>query len=115
MTDRTAGRKASPEGTRTILVYGSFNEPKTDLNFILVRYPDGRVPWSRRIAPALDRMIRDWFTPEQKAAARRERRERGGSDIMFWNAEGIEDDAWEDHKGARYQWDGERFNDVPRA
>ncbi len=99
----------------TVLVYGSFTDPKTGLNFFLIRYPEGRVPWSKKMAPALNRMIREWFSAEQRAQAQRERWLRGDSDAMFWQVEGIEDDAWETTKPTRLVWDGSAFVECPRA
>jgi hypothetical protein len=35
------------------MVYGSFTEPTMGKNFFIVRMPAGRVPWARKIAPAI--------------------------------------------------------------
>ena len=92
------------------MVYGSFTEPTTDKNFIIVRMPSGRVPWSKKIQPAINRLVGAWFTPEQRE---RDRRAKWlGSELgCFWQVEGDpdpENSLWFlKQPVARYEWNGE--------
>ena len=43
------------------MVYGAFTDPATGRNFIVVRMPDGRTPWVKKIAPAIARLVRPWM------------------------------------------------------
>jgi len=49
------------------LIYGDFNlphrtEPGECVNFFVFRYPSGRIPWSKEIVPALNRLVQS-FVP----------------------------------------------------
>jgi hypothetical protein len=49
------------KGTRWLVIYGSLTEPSTRLNFVCVRIPSGRVPWRKKIVPAIERLVRPWY------------------------------------------------------
>ncbi len=99
---------------RIVLVYGNFNDPATKQNFFMIRIPEGRVPWSKKIAPALDRMIRGWYTPEQHAANRAYKQRHGYSD-HHWNVEGQDPEYWNASMCSRYDWNGEQFVEQERG
>lgn len=92
----------------TVMVYGSFTDPATDKNFFLVRVPLGRKPWAKKIAPAIDRVVRGLFSAEA-IKTDRDRRRTGRESLIHWNVEG------EDKPGqlwnlkqdvTRYEWTG---------
>jgi hypothetical protein len=99
---------------RILMVYGSFNDPATGKNFFLVRIPGGRSPWTKKIAPAIDRLVRGLFSPEDIKADRFRRRE-GREELIHWNVEGQDDDSIWDIKQqvSRYEWTGSELRRVP--
>lgn len=92
------------------MVYGSFTEPTTGKNFIVVRQPSGRTPWARKIVPAVNRLVNPWFTPEQHDHDKRAKR-LGRELKCFWRVEGDSDpdnSLWGLKQAvARYEWNGE--------
>jgi hypothetical protein len=94
----------------TFMVYGSFTEPTTGKNFIFIRKPSGRVPWRRKIVPAIERIVGPWFTPEQRDKDKRAR-ERGRERQCIWHVDGDPDPAnsmwFVKQPVARYEWNGE--------
>jgi hypothetical protein len=79
---------------RNIIVYGEFKEPEKGVNFIVVRIPDGRCPWAKKIAPAIHRLIKS-FTKSRS--------------YPDWNAWGENEgqDLWATKTAVRYLWDGD--------
>ena len=49
-----------PEPWTVFIVLGEFEEPTMNVNFIIVRMPSGRVPWSKKITPAINRLVRSF-------------------------------------------------------
>lgn len=94
---------------QVLLVYGSFVVPGTDRNFIVVRIPSGRGPWAKKIRPAINRLVRQWFHPEDLkydrfcGKGKRERR-------CFWEVD-WDHIVWET-KAKRYEWDGQELKQV---
>ena len=66
----------------TVLVYGSFKVPGFDTNFIVVSYSSGRVPWARKIFPAVARLVQPWF-PKVKTQ-RIVRRKKTPNGCLYW-------------------------------
>lgn len=99
---------------RIIMVYGNFKDPNSDQNFFMIRIPDKRVPWSKKMAPALNRMINGWFTPEEHARSRAHKQRHGYSEI-HWNVEGQDPEYWDASMCSRYDWNGEQFVDMGRG
>lgn len=101
---------AIPEGTqvardpwRTFMVYGSFRLENGE-NFFFVRVPKRGLPWHKKVLPAVNKIVRSFYTKEQlRADAERYRRDR--EHHITWSTEGIEDSLWT-AKHIRYQWDG---------
>ena len=100
----------TPPPDRIFLLYGDWTDGQ-GLNFVYCRCPGGRVPWSRKIAPALQRLVR---------------RMHGGArnrPLPFWSIDGlpaepgVEQGAmWDSHtqgKARRFRWDGAEFVEVP--
>ncbi|RYD59601.1 MAG: hypothetical protein EOP83_20560 [Verrucomicrobiaceae bacterium] len=91
------------------MVYGSFNDPVTNLNFFIVRMPKGRVPWSKKIAPALNRIVRGHFSNEE-IQQDRVRAQNGRETHIHWNVEGeahVHGDLWDLKRPVtRYEWNG---------
>lgn len=88
------------EPWETFIVYGSFDEPNTGKNFIVVRMPSGRVPWSKKIAPAINKLVKQWYHQNTKEKDR------------FWNLEGEnvvgprDIRLWDTTTTVRYEWNG---------
>lgn len=103
--------KIIPPGTTYCMVYGNFEEPTHRQNSIIVRYPDGPIPWRAKIAPAIDRLLRPWFRPE-------DRRGRNGMPKQaFWAVDQkLEPVAagrvWDSGKFRRYEWAGTELREV---
>jgi hypothetical protein len=78
------------------IVYGEFHEPTSKAGGLVVRMPSGKVPWKKKIVPAIAKLIRPWS--ETKSTP-------------YWNVEGDlgsgEDSLWITKAFARYEWDGE--------
>lgn len=89
--------KEAPSRLVVFIVYGSFTEPTMGKNFIVVRMPEGRVPWSKKIVPAIHRLVSPWFN-------------RGVD--KHWYVDGENDHGpgepplWETRTTARYEWTG---------
>lgn len=89
---------------RVFMVYGSFEDPVSKVNFIVMRVPEGHLAWSRKIVPAIYRLVRPW-------------RGLGVSDRYFWHVDSDpnpKQSLWDTKKARRYQWDGTNFVEVPR-
>lgn len=100
---------------KTILVYGSFNVPSTDHNFFIIRVPEGRIPWAKKITPAIDRIVRGLFTKAEHAENRR-LRSWGREGIIHWNVEGDDEkNSYWDLKSRplRYDWTGTELVPAP--
>jgi hypothetical protein len=83
------------------LVYGSFSVPNTDnLNFIIVRMPAGRVPWSKKIAPAINRLVKPWHRP--------------GDREKFWDIDGDDEKGslWAVTLTRKFEWNGAELREV---
>jgi len=80
--------------TRTIMIYGSFRDPETKLNFFFVRVPVGRIPWSKKIAPAIHKLVKPMLENHET--------------IYDWWPERIKDDISKTNV-TRYLWDGEKL------
>ncbi len=92
--------------TRVILVYGSFRmSANPDHNFFLLRIPNGRCAWSKKIAPAIQRVIKTVIKPDWKGFDRWK-----GYSIDHWNTDGVADfegeAMWHSGKYTRFVWDG---------
>jgi hypothetical protein len=86
------------------MVYGNFIEPTMGKNFVMMRIPAGRQPWTKKIAPAINRLVRPWFSADDRD--------------RYWNVDGeptilCEDDGtpkskrlWETTLTPRYEWNG---------
>lgn len=100
--------------TRVVLVYGSFRDPDTGRNFLLLRIPAPRAPWARRIAPAIDRLVRSLFSETERARDRALRR-AGREPLIHWSVEGGEADLWTLRQDvSRYAWTGAVLERLPR-
>ena len=93
----------SAKNKKVILIYGSFKEPTQGENFIVLRYPACRIPWSKKIVPAINRLVRPWFP------------EGGQSRDRFWNVDGGYESLWETTLTPRYEWDGDKLVKVNRT
>lgn len=49
-----------PEPWKVFIVFGEFEEPTKKTNFVIVRMPSGHVPWSKKIVPAINRLVRSF-------------------------------------------------------
>ena len=86
------------------MVYGCFEVPGTDrgkgtVNFIIVRKPAGRIAWSKKVAPAINRLVREWYPA------------RTHKD-NFWNCEGVEAKLWGTELTRRFEWNGSDLVEV---
>lgn len=73
-----------------VLVYGEFIEPLRGQNSFLIRYPNRRMVWSKKLAPALDHLIQSWRTTKERSP---------------WWLDG--DTSWDAKEIlVRYEWDG---------
>jgi hypothetical protein len=101
----------------TFMVYGGFEDPATGLNFFMARMPKGRVPFQKKIVPALKRIVMSLYTDADKAAAKSERWSRGYSERLRWSIEGEPDEGvyWNltKNKPTRYEWNGTELVNVP--
>ncbi len=94
---------------RAIMVYGSFKDPDTGKGFFIIRVPRGRVQWSKKIAPAINRIVTSMYSDEERKQDRYLRR-MWREPLIYWNVEG------DDPKGesfwdlkqtvTRYEWNG---------
>jgi hypothetical protein len=93
------------------MVFGGFNEPTTGKNFIVVRMPKGRVQWSKKIVPAINKLLSPWHTEEQHTAHKR-RKWNNSESPLAWSVEGDNPGAenpslWDLKQAvARYEWNG---------
>ena len=112
-----------------VLVYGDFDVPPelkgTSVNFFFIRIPEGRIPWSKKIAPAINRIVQSFVPSPQNGPYRRPKvtktedgylktyytRERKRK--AHWNVEGDPDGtyaaAWNEGKYLNYDWTGTEF------
>lgn len=88
-------------------VYGSFTEPTKGKNFIIIRIPSGRVPWAKKIAPAINRLIGPWMHAGLKGHDR------------FWGVDGEhvirlgDKRLWDCTESTiRYEWSGHSLERV---
>lgn len=90
--------------TRVVMVYGSFDVPDTNnVNFILFRMPEGRCPWSKRIAPAVNRLVRTWY-PKKKP-----RRD----EPYYWNVDWDSyEEVWHTKKTRKFSWESGEIIEV---
>ena len=91
---------------KTFCVFGLFKEPTTGNNFIVVRVPEGRIPWSKTVAPAISRLVRPWFDRDMGPRDRTwnvdvDRRRPGKKPL------------WELRDTPRYEWDGKKLARMP--
>lgn len=99
----------------TFMVYFGNSDPETGFNFFVVRMPTGRVPWARGIAPAINKIVRGFYTPQELKEAARNRRLGRESDF-YWNVDGGHGNTlWhlEKARPTRYLWDGTGLTKVP--
>lgn len=84
------------------IVYGPFIEPSRSENFIIVRMPEGRVPWSKQIVPAIHKLVRSFYEATDDPAQRRLNKD------VKWYVGGDPDEpetsALWIGKHARYEW-----------
>jgi hypothetical protein len=87
------------------VVYGTFTPPSGP-PFIIIRMPKGRVPWSKKIAPAINKLVRQWKNKNEE---------------FYCNIDGehtrFEDEIrlWDTRTGAlRYEWNGQELVNVER-
>jgi hypothetical protein len=94
---------------RVNMIYGSFSEPTTKKNFFIIRVPEGRVQWSKKIAPAITRLVRSWYTDEDRKRDAYNRKMLRDP-VIYWKAEGDnpnEKSFWAlEQAVARYEWNG---------
>jgi hypothetical protein len=107
-------RKEIEEPWVVFSVYGDFLEPSFKQHMIIVRMPSGRVPWTKKIAPAINRLVKQWGFPGDRA--------------VYWNVDGehtifvgknfyhgtdepIPESKrlWDCISFAHYEWDGEKL------
>ena len=98
------------ESWRTFTVYGNFEEPTKKTNFIVVRIPEKGAQWSKKIVPAINRLVRSWFRKEDL------RGRNGYPREAYWNVDGeptyLTKDSrriWDTDKALRFEWDGEKL------
>jgi len=89
-----------------IMVYGTFDPPSACTAFIVVRMPNGRVPWwlqnwSKKIAPAINKLVRQWKRKDEK---------------LYWNIDGEhalytdEPRLWNTKAQVlKYEWNGQEL------
>lgn len=104
--------------TTPILVYGDFLEPTMGKNYIIVFVPSGRIPWSKKIAPAIDRLVQSFVPKPIRAAYKRPKHvlNSDGSGITYsWTRERRQKASWsvdnydvpgETKTTVRYAWSG---------
>ena len=84
------------------MVYGTFIPPSKCTAFIIIRMPKGRVPWSKKIAPAINKLVKQWKKDNEE---------------FWWNVDGENTPTiyegersirlWDTKTGAlRYEWNG---------
>ena len=86
---------------RIVMVYGSFIVPNTPngVNFILFRMPEGRTPWSKKIAPAINRLVKKWYPPDEREP--------------YWNVDWDSyDEVWRTKKTRKFEWKNENVIEV---
>ena len=108
------------------LVYGDFDATK-EFNFFLVQMPEGRIPWAKKIAPAINKLVQSFVPTPQPRPYKRPRhfietRIVNGQEIKshvteswprekkrkaYWNVDGVEQTLWDNgSKYLRYDWNG---------
>lgn len=90
-------------GVNIFLVYGGWCDAQGH-NAIIVEMPKGRVPWSKKIAPAIHRLVKPWIKENKWYPG--------------WNVDGFstEEDAqraWDNSTFPRYRWTGTELVFVP--
>lgn len=78
------------------MVYGAFTVPNTkNVNFIIVRKPAGRAPWSKKIAPAINKLVRGWYPGTEKIKDWYVEGEAEGADL--WTVKATRKFEWSDN------------------
>jgi hypothetical protein len=89
------------------MVYGSFEVPNTDkgkgtVNFIIIRKPIGRIPWSKKVVPAINRLVREWYPISRHKD-------------NFWNCEGTKPELWNTKLTRRFEWNGSELVEIKES
>jgi hypothetical protein len=88
------------------MVYGSFTDPTNKANFVILRVPEGHLAWSKKIVPAIFRLVKPWRDENTD-----------GQGKYFWHIDGDpnpKQSLWNTKKARRYQWNGTDFVEVPQ-
>lgn len=89
---RASAARAAPSAKCDFLVYGNFTDPTTKANGIVVRMSEGRIPWSKQIVPAIQKMIASWKDDD--------------GEKLRWNVDGDPEPGalWSSKSFRRYEW-----------
>lgn len=88
----------------TFMVYGSFKVPEFGTNFIIVRRKAGRCAWTKKLGPAIDKLVRQWGAKRYDWLSEGEGSRLIG-DKRLWDCV---------DSTLRYEWDGNALVLVPR-
>jgi hypothetical protein len=91
-------KKSAEKSWVVFTVCGTFHEPSGKAGGLIVRMPSGRVPWCKKIAPAIDKLTKKYS----------ETRDKGNH---CWTVEGDlslpgDKPLWDCVAFAHYEWNG---------
>jgi hypothetical protein len=80
------------------VVYGTVHDPSGKAGGLIVRMPSGRVPWSKKIVPAINKLTRKYSEARDKKD-------------HYWNVDGDlsqpgDKPLWDCIAFAHYEWNG---------
>lgn len=92
---------APPTKWRVFMTYGAFTEPEKGVNFIFVRMPEGRTPWTKKIVPAIKKLVHPWRDDKSMTKTR-------------WDVDGEPEGGsfWASKKARKFEWNGVELVEV---
>ena len=95
--------RAVVKGVVDFIVYGSFVDPTTGVNFIVIRMPAGRVPWQKKIIPAVRRLVKPWTDVGEELRL-----------DVDGDPKPEEHSLWNNSRSRRYEWRSNALVEVTR-
>jgi hypothetical protein len=107
MADEQNQPACAPPDWSLGMAYGSFTDPESGFNFFFVRLPKGRKPWTKKVVPAINRVVRAMYS-EKEVRDHFESVRSGREGLIYWNFEALDPEDWFLKKPVtRYEWTAE--------